>query len=148
MAKIVTVMMSPTTGSASGKPSHTPMAPCDDRETGEPVHAGVIAVSDERRTLDLPADADPEHGDGFVADETDDAGGRHRPEERDLPGIDESLDGLEARHQRARQYQPDDHHAREILHAPVTVGEPLCRPPAREPECDPQRNGWAASPTL
>src|SRR5258707_579315 len=44
----------------------------DNGQAGEAIGAGVIAVGDERRAVHGFADANAEHRDGFVADETDD----------------------------------------------------------------------------
>ena len=75
MPKIAIVMSRPTIGSASGKPSQTPIAPSDDGKAGQPVGAGVVAVGDQRRAVDLAADADAEHRHRLVAEKADDAGG-------------------------------------------------------------------------
>ena len=85
MPKIMTVMMRPTIGIRQRKAEPDADRAEHDRETGQPVHPGVIAVGDQRRALDLAADADAEDGDDLVAEEADDAGGGHRAQDRRCP---------------------------------------------------------------
>ena len=96
MPKIASVISRPTIGSASGKPSQTPSAPSNDREAGQAVGAGVIAVGDQRGAVDLAADPDAEHRDRLVAEEADDAGRGHPAELRDGLRMEQPVDRLVA----------------------------------------------------
>ena len=127
MPKIAIVISSPTIGSASGKPSHTPTAPTHDREAGQPVGAGVIAIRDQGRAVDLAADPDAEHGDRLVADKADDAGRRRPPKLADRLRVDQAVDRLVAGNDGAEQDDEDDQDAGQILDPPVAVGEARAR---------------------
>jgi hypothetical protein len=100
----------------------------------------VIAVCDECSTVDLPADSDSVDGDGFVAEEADDASGRHPAEQRDRLRVDQAIDCLIASDERTEQDNRDDHDAGQILDAPESVGEARAGFAPREQKRDPERH--------
>ena len=75
----------------------------DDGEAGKAVGAGVIAVRDQRGAVDLAADADAKHRDRLVAEKADDAGGGEPAEMRRRLRMDQAVDRLVARDDRAEQ---------------------------------------------
>lgn len=110
-------------------------------KAGQPVDAGMVTVGDERRALDLAADADAEHGDDLVADETEHPGRCHDAEHVDLLRVDQPVDRLVAGDQRAEQNQADDDHAGKVLDAAEAIGETRRRLAPGEGEGDPERDG-------
>ena len=123
MPKMARVISRPMIGSASGKPSQTPMRAEHHGQAGQPVGAGVVAVRDQRRAVDLPADPDAEHGDRLVAEEADDAGGGDPAELRDRLRMDQPVDRLVAGDERAEQDDQHDQRRRRGPRPARAVGE-------------------------
>jgi hypothetical protein len=71
-----------------------------DSQARESIRSGVIAVGDECCAVHGLADANTEHSDGFVADETDDTRNGDGSELRDRLRMDQAIDGLIAGYQR------------------------------------------------
>src|SRR5262249_18998665 len=111
------------------------------RQASPAVDTGVVAVRDQRGAVDLAADADAENRDRFVAKEADDRGGDHRPQVRDLLGMQEPRDALVSRDDGARENRDDNGYTGQILDAAVPEREPLARPLARKPERDREWDG-------
>src|SRR5919204_547914 len=58
----------------------------------------------------------------------------HRPQVRDVLGMQEPHDALVSRDDRAREYRDDNGYAGQILDATVSESEPFARSLARKPE--------------
>ena len=58
-SRIATVIIRPTSGSASGKPSQTPTTPDQHRQRGQAVRSGVVAVGHQRGAADALAGPNP-----------------------------------------------------------------------------------------
>ncbi len=97
MPKIAAVMSSPMIGSARGVAE--PHANCAEEhsQTCPPVDARVVSVRDQRGTIDLAADANPEDRDSLVTEKADNRGRHHRPQIRYVLGMQEPLDTLVSR---------------------------------------------------
>ena len=128
-------------GSARGKPSQTPARANNDRQTGEAVGAGVVAVGHQRRAVDLASHPDAEHRHSLVSDEPDQAGERHPAQMTDWLWVNEAGDRLVAGDQCAEQDDQHDDDPGEVLHPPVAVSEGCGRLAPRQQESDPQRDG-------
>ena len=140
MPKIAMVISRPTIGSASGKPSPHADRADDDGEAGEAIGAGMIAVRDQGRAVDLAADADAKHRDCFVAEKADDAGGGEPAKMRHRLRMDQPVDRLVARHDRAEQDDENDNDAGEVFDPAEPIGECPGRLAPRQHEGDPERD--------
>ena len=95
--RITTVTIRPMSGSATRESERDEGRADDDGEADEAVGASVIAVGDERRALQPLPGAQPHPRGRLVADEADHAGGRKRPEVRQVCGlIRRSIDSTSA----------------------------------------------------
>ena len=68
----------------------------------------MIAIGDQSSAVDFPTNLDTENGHGLIADETDEAGDYHLPEERDGLRMQEAVGRLVERHKRAEEDDADD----------------------------------------
>ena len=140
VAKITTVMASPTAASARGMPAITPSAePTTASDVRPSVRAcrpsATIAV-DPIRT----ADADPVGGDRLVAERPDDAGREDPAHVIDGLRVDQALDRLGGGHDRGDEDHRDDDDAGEVLRAVVAIRVPACGRLPGQPERDQQRD--------
>ena len=83
----------------------------------------MVAVRDQRRTVDFTADADAKHRHRFIADETHYASNRDPQNIVDWLWVDQPVDRLVARKDCAEQDDGHDQHTRHILDLAEPVGE-------------------------
>ncbi len=126
-------------GSASGNPSQTRTR--NDRQACEAVGAPMITIGDESHAVDFAPDPNAKHRHGFVADESDDAGGNHPRNETDALRVDQALDCLITGEDGTEQDDRDNDHARQILYPPQTIDESFARFAACQHKGNPERDG-------
>ena len=109
------------------------------RQTRPAVDARVVSVRDQRRAVDLLADANAEDGDSLVAEKADDRGRYHRAQIGYVLGMQKPLYALISRDDRARENREYDDEPCQILDAPIAESESLARLLAGEPKGNPER---------
>ena len=97
----------------------------DDGEGGQPIGARVIAIGDQGRAVDLPADPDAEHGDDLIADKADKASQRQPAKVAYGLRVYQAMNGLVSGKDRTEQDDQDNQHSRQIFGAAEAIGEGL-----------------------
>src|SRR5438552_8269987 len=113
----------------------------DHRQARETIGAGMIAIRDQRRAVDLASDTDTEYGNRLVSDEADDASRRDPAEKCDELRIDQPGDRLVACHDGAEKNDENDQDSGEIFNATQAIGECLAGFAAGQHERYPQWDG-------
>ena len=110
----------------------------DNRQAGEPVSVGMVAVGYERRAVDLSANADAKYRHGLVAQKADHASDGKPAEMHHVTRVEKPVDGLIPSDQCTQQIDQDDGETSEILDPAIAIGKGLRRLPAGKHEGDPE----------
>jgi len=110
------------------------------RQARPAIDARMVPVRDQRRAVDLLTDANPEKCHRFIAYKADNGGGDHGAYVRYLLGMQQPLDALISRHDRARENREHDRDPGQVLDAAIAEREALARRFARKPERDRERD--------
>jgi hypothetical protein len=110
----------------------------------------MLAVRDQRSTVNLPADPDSEDGDRLVAGKADDRGGGDRGGISHRLRVQQAADCLVTSDRGAKENEGDDDHSREILGTTVAIGKAPGRRPAGQQDSQttsPCKSAVTESPT-
>src|SRR3954453_9405470 len=100
----------------------------------------MVTVRDQRRAVDLLTDANPEKRHRLIAQKADNGGRDHGAHVRYILGMQEPLDALISRDDRARENREHDRDPGQDLDAHIAEREALARRLARKPERDRERD--------
>ena len=95
----------------------------DDSEADQSVGPGVVAVGDERRTVEAAAGAEADDRGQFVAEEADGAGDPEREQVLEVLRVQQAVDGLDGGDERAEEDRANDEVAGDALGARGAQGE-------------------------
>ena len=115
-----------------------PERPQHHGKAGEAIGAGVIAVGDQRRRIDLASHPDAKHRHPFIGDKADDPRSGDPAQIADGFGVQQPLHGLPARDTGGKQDQSHDGQPRQIFGAAKAIGEGAAGFAAGEHEGEPQ----------